>query len=131
MADHIAVMLDLKHKITAAGEELPDSHVARALIISLPRTPSWDVIKIQCFALSKDKFTPENVGSTLQAEANRMARKKGSGETALFTQRPPKMRKRGKGKGPQPGDECRCGSVKKHSVGHRRRKRGDRSKERP
>ncbi|THG97430.1 hypothetical protein EW026_g4574 [Hermanssonia centrifuga] len=84
MADHIAVMLDLKHKITAAGKKLLDSHIARALIISLLRTPLWDVIKVQCFALSKDKFTPQNVGSTLQAEANHMAREKGSGETALF-----------------------------------------------
>ena len=46
MADHVAVMLDLKHKITAAGETLPDTHVARALIISLPRTPAWDIIKV-------------------------------------------------------------------------------------
>ena len=57
MADHIAVMLDLGQKILAAGETLPDIHIARALILSLPRTQSWDLIKIQLFSMDKEKFT--------------------------------------------------------------------------
>ena len=36
MADYVASMLDLQHKIIAAGEDLPDIHVAWALVLSLP-----------------------------------------------------------------------------------------------
>ena len=36
MADHVASMLDLRHKILAAGEDLSDIHVAQALVLSLP-----------------------------------------------------------------------------------------------
>jgi hypothetical protein len=38
MADHIAAMLDLKYQITQAGEDLPDIHVAWAMILLLPKT---------------------------------------------------------------------------------------------
>jgi hypothetical protein len=40
MADHIVAMLDLKHRIEQAGEDLPDIHVTCAMIISLPKTQS-------------------------------------------------------------------------------------------
>jgi hypothetical protein len=61
MADHIATMLDIQHKITAVGEDLPDIHVARALVLLLPHTQSWEVIKIQLFNL--DKLTSETVST--------------------------------------------------------------------
>ena len=68
MADHIAKMLDIWNHITAVDEELPDLHVARALILSLPKTQTWELIKIQLFGL--DKLTSEIVSTKLQAEAN-------------------------------------------------------------
>jgi len=49
MADHITAILNIKHKITQVGETIPDLHVARTMILSLPKTPSWDLIKIQLF----------------------------------------------------------------------------------
>ena len=36
MADHIAAMLNLGLKIKAAGEEIPNIHIAHALVLSLP-----------------------------------------------------------------------------------------------
>jgi len=59
IADHIAKMLDIRNRIIAAGEELPDIHVARALVLSLPKTQTWELIKIQLFGL--DKLTSEIV----------------------------------------------------------------------
>jgi hypothetical protein len=44
MADHIASMLDIKQQIIDVGETLEDLHVARAMVLSLPKTQSWDVI---------------------------------------------------------------------------------------
>lgn len=112
MADHIAAMLDLKHKITSAGEELSDRNVARALTISLPRTPTWDVIKVRLFGLTKEQYTVEAVSTALLQEANRRLQEKTSSETALFVQKVPKKKRGpgGKSKGPKPDDICRgCG----------------------
>ena len=104
MADHIAKMLDIRNRITAADEELPDLHVAHALILSLPKTQTWEMIKIQLLGL--DKLTSEIVSTKLQAEANRRTREKSGTETALHASSGKKSKK-GKGKGPQPDDVCR------------------------
>ena len=110
MANHIATLRDLQHRITAAGESIPDIYVARALALSLPKTPAWEVIKIQL--LSMKPLTADNVGAVLQAEANWRERDKTGGSMALFTSEKPK---KGKGKGskgkdsqssPKPMDEC-------------------------
>ena len=107
MADHIAGMLDLGHKITAAGESLPDIHVARTLILSLPHTQSWDVIKIQLFNLEASKLTFNMVSATLIAEANRRMREKSSKIALLMGNRQGGGKdQRGKG-GPKAEDECR------------------------
>jgi hypothetical protein len=37
MADHIVSMLDIKQQIIDAGETLEDLHVARAMVLSLPK----------------------------------------------------------------------------------------------
>jgi hypothetical protein len=42
-------MLDIKQQIIDAGETLEDLHVACAMVLSLPKTQSWDIIKIQLF----------------------------------------------------------------------------------
>ena len=68
MADHVTKMLNIRNHITAAGKDLPDIHVAQTLILSLPKTTSWDLIKIQLFAL--DPISSEIVSTKLQAEAN-------------------------------------------------------------
>lgn len=110
MADHIAKMLDIRNRITAAGEDLPDINIARALILSLPKTPTWELIKIQLFGL--DTLTSEIVSTKLQAEANRRMREKSGTETALHTNSG-KRSKKGKGKpnesskGPKPDDVYR------------------------
>jgi hypothetical protein len=51
MAKHIAAILDLKSQIQDAGETLDDIHVACAMVLSLPKTQSSDIIKIQLFNL--------------------------------------------------------------------------------
>ena len=84
MADHVAAMTDLSQHIKASGENLSDLIIACALLLSLPKTPSWDVIKAQIFQLDASSFTSENVDTKLQTEANRRAREKASGETALL-----------------------------------------------
>ena len=68
MADHIAAMLDIKYRIEQAGKTTPDLYVARAMILSLPKTQSWDIIKITLFELQS--LTTEIVSTKLQQEAN-------------------------------------------------------------
>src|SRR6202045_1822565 len=107
MADHIAAILDIRHRIAQAGEQISDLHVARVMILSLPKTPSWEIIKIQLFDV--ETLTPEIISTKLQAEANRRVREKSGGQTALQV-----TVKNKRGRGPQPGDECRyC-----HEKGH-------------
>ena len=53
MADHIVAIRDLQHKIMAAGETVPDLYVARALILSLPKTLAWEVIKIRLLSVTQ------------------------------------------------------------------------------
>ena len=81
IADHIAKMLDIRNHIIAAGKELPDIHVVCTLVLSLPKTQTWELIKIQLFGL--DKLTSEIVSTKLQAEANCRTREKSGTETAV------------------------------------------------
>jgi hypothetical protein len=112
MGDHIVVMLDLKHRIEQAGEDLPDIHVARAIIISLLKTQTWDVVKITLFEVTK--LTSEIVSSKLLQEANQRTREKSS-DTALIAQnRKGKGCGKGGGRKLKPDDECNyC-----HKKGH-------------
>jgi hypothetical protein len=82
MANHIAAMLDIKHCIEQAGETIPNLYVACAMILSLPKTQSWDIIKITLFELQS--LTTEIVSTKLQQEANCHSCDKSSGKTALF-----------------------------------------------
>jgi len=110
MDEHIACLLDLSQRITSSGEKLEDLHLARAMILSLPKTPSWELVKIPLFELST--FTSELVGTRLLQEANRRTREKGGTDTALLVK---DAKGKGKGKAKPPGkakpdDECRrCG----------------------
>ena len=83
MPDHIAAMLDIKRRITQAGEDLKDIIVARAIIISLLKTQTWEFIKISLFEV--ENLTSEIVSTRLMQEANRRAREKGLDESALVT----------------------------------------------
>jgi hypothetical protein len=79
------------------------------MVLSLPKTQSWDVIKIQLFDVESAKLTSEAVSTKLQSEANRRAREKAGGNTALYTHHKGKG-KGGDGKGKwqaKPTDECR------------------------
>jgi hypothetical protein len=49
MADHIAAMLDIKQQIVDAGETIDDLHIARAMVLLLPKTRLWKIIEIQLF----------------------------------------------------------------------------------
>jgi hypothetical protein len=106
-----ASMLDIKQQIIDTGETLKDLHVARAMVLSLPKTQSWDVIKIQLFDVESAKLTSKAVSTKLQSEANRRAREKAGGNTALYTHHKGKSKgKGGDGKGKwqaKPTDECR------------------------
>jgi hypothetical protein len=57
MADHITAILDLKSQIQDASEMLDNIHVACAMVLSLPKTQSWDIIKIQLFNIESAKLT--------------------------------------------------------------------------
>ena len=74
MDEHIASLLDLGHRIHSAGEKLEDIHLARAMILSLPKTPSWELVKIPLFEMTT--FTSDLVSTRLMQEANRRAKEK-------------------------------------------------------
>jgi hypothetical protein len=115
MADHIAAMLDIKRQINDAGESLDDIHVARAMVLLLPKTQSWDIIKIQLFDVEPDKLTIDTVSTKLQSEANRHMREKGTNNTALYVQKKD-TRKREKGSGKGPYAVCRDGGHSGHKA---------------
>jgi hypothetical protein len=101
MADHIAAMLNIKQQINDAGESLDDIHVARAMVLSLPKTQSWDIIKIQLFDLEPAKLTIDMVSTKLQSEANHPTHEKGASNSALYVQKKDTHKhKKGSGKGP-------------------------------
>ena len=105
MADHIAALRDLQHRINSTGETIPDIYVARALALSLPKTPAWEVLKVQL--LSTKPLTADGVSSMLQAEANRRIRDKSGGAMALFTSEKTRKGKGNQSRDPKPTDECR------------------------
>ena len=74
-------MLDLGLKIRAAGEEIPDIHITCALVLSLPATQTWELVKVQLF--NKEKLTLDIVSTELQATANWTAQEKKSETTFL------------------------------------------------
>jgi hypothetical protein len=85
MANHIMSMLDIKQQIINAGETLEDLHVTHAMVLSLPKTQSWDVVKIQLFDVESAKLTSKAVSTKLQSKANQRAQEKAGGNTALYT----------------------------------------------
>jgi len=105
MADHIATMLDIGQKITGAGETLPDVHIARALVLSLPRTQTWEFVKTLLF--SKETLTTEVVATELTAHATRAEREK-SNESVLYAASKRRQQKgKGKPKFPRKGNPSR------------------------
>jgi hypothetical protein len=101
MADHIAAILDIKRQITDAGELLNDVHFTQAMVLLLPKTQSWDIIKIQLFNVEPAKLTIDMVSTKLQSEANRRTCKKGASDTALYVQKKDAHKcDKGSGKGP-------------------------------
>jgi hypothetical protein len=113
MADHIAAILDLKSQIQDAGETLDDIHVACAMVLSLPKTQSWDVIKIQLFNVESAKLTIDPVSTKLQSEANCRAREVVGGGTALYTRKKDPGKHDGK---PDPFYACRDGGHQGHNA---------------
>jgi hypothetical protein len=109
MADHIAAILDIRDRIIQAGEAIPDLHIVRAMILSLPKTSSWEMIKIQLFDIKV--LTSDIVSTKLQTEANRHIREKpGGGQTALQASTKPK-----KGDGRGDGQNRRANAVAAHN----------------
>jgi hypothetical protein len=107
MDEHIAALLDLCHRITSAGEKLEDLHLARAMVLSLPKTPSWELVKIPLFELAM--LTSEAVSTRLLQEANRQKREKSGTETAMIARgKPSKGKGKPKGRGAQSTDKCHC-----------------------
>jgi hypothetical protein len=71
------------------------------MVLSLPKTQSWDVIKIQLFDVEPAKLTIDMVSTKLQSEANRQTCEKGASNTALYVQKKDAHRcDKGSGKGP-------------------------------
>ena len=82
LMSNIAALLDLQHQITTVGKAIPGVFVAHALALSLPKTPIWDIVKVQL--LQMKPLTSSIVSSTLQAEANWHAHNKPGGATAYL-----------------------------------------------
>jgi hypothetical protein len=57
------------------------------MVLSLPKTQSWEIIKIQLLDIEATKLTSELVSTKLQSEANRCAQDKAGGNTALLVQK--------------------------------------------
>jgi hypothetical protein len=113
MADHIAAILDLKSQIQDAGKTLDGIHVALAMVLSLPKTQSWDIIKIQLFNIESAKLTINTVSTKLQSKANRRTREAVGGGTALYTQKKDPGKCDGK---PDPFYACHDGGHQGHNV---------------
>jgi len=45
MSDHIGSFLQLRHCITESGQKLEDIHIVYAILLSLPCSGIWDVVK--------------------------------------------------------------------------------------
>jgi len=45
MSDHIGSFLQLRHRITESGQKLEDIHIVHAILLSLPHSGIWDVVK--------------------------------------------------------------------------------------
>jgi hypothetical protein len=102
---HITVLLDLCHQITSASKKLEDLHLAWAMVLSLLKMPSWELVKIPLFELTT--LMSEAVSTRLLQKANCQKHKKSGAETAMIVYR--KLSK-GKGKlkskGAQSTDKC-------------------------
>jgi hypothetical protein len=58
---------------------------AHAMVLSLPKTQSWDIIKIQLFDVESTKLTIDGVSTKLQSKANHHTCEAVGGGTALYT----------------------------------------------
>ena len=103
MDEHIAAMLDLSHQIVSASEKLEDLHLARAMVLLLPKTPSWELVKIPLFELVT--LTSETVSTRLLQEANH-CNAKNPGLNAC--RKKGNSKGKSKDKGPQPTNKCHC-----------------------
>jgi len=45
MSDHIGSFLHLRHRINDSGQTLNDIHVIHAILLSLPHSGLWDIVK--------------------------------------------------------------------------------------
>jgi hypothetical protein len=97
------------------GELLNNVHVARAMVLSLPKTQSWDIIRIWVFNIEPDKLTIDTVSTKLQSEANHQACEKGANNTALYVQKKD-ARKHEKGSGKGPYVVCHDGGHSGHKA---------------
>lgn len=124
MADHIASIRDLHQKIIAAGEDFPDVHVARAIVLSLPRSSTWELVKHHCFSqttLTLDFVTSELTATYLHLVKDSEAQKKeeevklNTEKLALLSRSSESGGKKKKKKGrAKPDDECRYCHAKGH-----------------
>jgi hypothetical protein len=85
------------------------------MVLSLPKTQSWDIIKIQLFDVEPDKLTIDMVSTKLQSEANCRVHEKGANNTALYVQKKD-ARKHEKGSGKGPYTVCRDGGHSGHKA---------------
>jgi hypothetical protein len=81
--------------------------------ISLPKTQSWDIIKIQLFNVESAKLTIDAISTKLQSEANCHVCEAVGGGTALYTWKEDPSKHDGK---PDPFYTCHDGGHQGHNM---------------
>ncbi|KAF7761189.1 transcriptional regulator family: Zinc finger, CCHC-type [Agaricus bisporus var. burnettii] len=132
MSDHIGFYLNIRHRFIEAGHRIDNNVIINSLLLSLPHTPVWEVVK-QNLLYNQSRLTLKNVTAELLAVFDRILHEddaKGSKSLALVSKgdneasgskkadgKEGKGKKKGKKKGkrePKPHDICHNCQEKGH-----------------
>jgi transposase InsO family protein len=131
MSDHIGFYLNIRRRFIEAGHHIDNSVIVNSLLLSLPHTPTWEVVK-QNLLYNQSRLTLENVTAELLAVFDRILHEddaKGMKSVALVSKgdndasgskkdgKDGKGKKKGKKKGkrePKPDDICHNCQEKGH-----------------
>jgi transposase InsO family protein len=118
MSDHLGFYYNIRRRFLGAGKHIEDETIINAIFVSLPTTPTWEVVK-QSLLHQRTTLTLEEVTTELVSVYERTLHEKtagGSKALALFsngnnTSRKGKKKKQNK-REPKPSDTCHnCGAL--------------------